>query len=331
MQQHSASSGRFLRTLVYAAASVLPIAGAIAADPFPTQPVKLVLGLPAGSSADVVARTVAQSMESTLGQAVVVENRVGAGGTLATTAVASARADGHTVNASGCSGDAVVQAYLSSGRPPLVPFKDLVPVGRLMRDHWLVVVSPSIGVSTLEQLRTFALSSSAPVAFPSQGEGSTPHLQGERLARALAIKSLHVPYKDSSISDLVGGRLSFSVVSSAGAIELVRSGRLKALAVLSRERLVALPEVPTANEAGLPGYFFNGAVCLWVPGATPIAVQERLNKALSDAASTPAVRERMQSLGVEPVTANLAETARFVAEFMQETDKLRQSVFGPPR
>ena len=304
---------------------------AIQAETFPSRPVKLVVGVPPGTAPDIVARTLAQAMERSLGQSVVVENRLGAGGTLATSAVASAPPDGHTLNVSGCSGDSIVHAYVTSGRPPLVPFRDLTPVGRLMRDHWLVVVSPELGVSTLQQFRELARSRSEAMAFPSQGEGSSPHLQGERLARALGIKSLHVPYKDSAVNDLIAGRLGFAVQGSASVAELVRSGRLKALAVLSRERLAALPDVQTAEEAGLPNHHYNGGVCLWAPGATPVPALIRLNEALNTAAGDPAVRRRFDSLGVEPVAGNLTDTAKFVAEFMAESDRLRESVLGKGR
>ncbi|MEO7242372.1 MAG: tripartite tricarboxylate transporter substrate-binding protein, partial [Variovorax sp.] len=167
--------------------------------------------------------------------------------------------------------------------------------------------------------------------FPSQGEGSSPHLQGERLARTLGINSLHVPYKGSSTSDLVAGRLGFAVLSSASVAELVRSGRLNALAVLSSERLAALPGVPTAKEAGLPNHLYNGGVCLWAPGATALPVLVRLNEALSAAAGNADVRSRLESLGVEPVAANLEDTARFVTDFMADNDKLREAVLGKGR
>ncbi|MCM0608120.1 MAG: hypothetical protein KA711_03885 [Ideonella sp. WA131b] len=178
-------------------------------------------------------------MASSLGQPVVVENRPGAGGTIATAAVAAAAADGHTLNVSGCSGDSITHAFVSQGRTPLALFKDLTPVGRLLLDHWLVLVPSSSDVASLSDLAGKAKAAAEPVAYPSPGEGSTPHLQAERLARALGFKSLHVPYKDSPINDLVGGRLAYAVLPSAAAVPLVKSGRLKALAVLSAERLGA--------------------------------------------------------------------------------------------
>ncbi|MEO6745882.1 MAG: tripartite tricarboxylate transporter substrate binding protein, partial [Caldimonas sp.] len=275
---------------------------------------------------DVVARTLAQAMEPMLGQSVVVENRPGAGGTLATSAVASAAPDGYTLNVSGCSGDSITHAFAAQGRPPLVPFKDLTPVARLMRDHWLVLVSSASRVTTLQELARSGSSEALP--YPSQGEGSSPHVQSERLARAMKFKALHIPYKENPIADLVGGRLAYAVQGSAGAAPMVKSGRLKALAVLSAERLPAFPDVPTAHEAGLPSYVFNGGVCLWAPGATPTAVLERVNEALVTAQRQLSVRERFEALGVDPTPLGLDETRRYVAAFVTESDRLRADLFS---
>lgn len=305
--------------------AALPVAA------FPSQPVRILLGAPPGSSTDVVTRLLADAMSPVLGQPVVVENRPGAGGALATSAVATAAPDGHTLNASGCSGDAITHAFTSQGRPPLALFKDLTPVGRLMRDHWLVLVPATDTAATLSDFARRAQSAAEPVAYPSLGEGGTPHLQGERLARTLGFKALHVPYKDSPVNDLVGGRLSYAVLPSASAVPLVRGARLKALAVLSSERLAALPDVPTAEQAGLPGYVFNGGICLWAPGATPTVAAERLNQALVEAARQPAVREKMLTLGADPMPSGLPETVQYVRQFAAESDRLRAAVFGTSR
>jgi tripartite-type tricarboxylate transporter receptor subunit TctC len=151
------------------------------------------------------------------------------------------------------------------------------------------------------------------------------------VARSLGFQSLHVPYKDSPLNDLAGGRLAYAVLPSASAVPLVKAGRLRALAVLSPDRLEALPEVPTAEQAGAPALVFNGGLCLWAPGATPLPVLERLNRALVDAARTPAVRERLRTLGADPTPHDLAETQQFVREFAAESERLRAAVLGPAR
>jgi tripartite-type tricarboxylate transporter receptor subunit TctC len=317
--------------IVLAAAGTPFSPGAMAAEQFPHSPVKILIGVPVGSAPDIVTRSLAGEMQALLGQPVIVENRPGAGGTLATAAVAAAAPDGHTLNVSGCSADAIVYSYVMSGRPPLDPLKDFVPVGQLMRDHWVVLVSPALGIDSLQQLAQLAHDRSRPLAFPSQGEGSSPHLQGERLARTLGFPALHVPYKDNPVNDLVAGRLDFAVQSSASSTVLVAAGKLKALAVLSSRRLAGLAQVPTAEEAGLPGYTYNGGVCLWAPGETPKTIVDRLNEALNRAASHPSVQSRFALLGVDPTLLTPEETARFVSAFVSDVDALRKVVFGKSR
>lgn len=313
------------------ALALLALPGWGAAQGFPNQPLRLVLGNPPGTAPDVIARSFAEAMAPALGQTVLVENRAGAGGSLATAAVAAAAADGHTLNVSGCSGDAITHAFISQGRPPLVLFRDLTPVARLMQDHWLVLVPASSAVGSLEDLGRRAKAAAEPLPFPSPGEGSTAHLQGARLARTLGFKALHVPYKESSMNDLIGGRLGYAVLPSASVVPLVKAGRLRALAVLSSERLSALPEVPTADQAGLPGYLFNGGLCVWAPGATPAATMGRLNRVLAEGARTPALRERLQTLGVDTTPDGLDETERYVRDFAAESDRLRAAEFGTAR
>jgi len=314
-----------------ASAAALAIGLPAMAQTTGTQTVRIVLGTPSGSAPDVVTRAVAEAMANELGEPVVVENRPGAGGTLATATVAAAPADGRMLNVSGCSGDSITHAFVAQGRPPLALFTDLTPVGRVMRDHWLVLTPATLRPSTLKEFADHLRALPQPAAYPSQGEGTTPHLQAERLAQALGFRALHVPYKESATADLVAGRLAFAVQGSASAVPLVKAGRLTAVAVLSEERLAALPDVPTAQEAGLPGHVFNGGVCLWAPGATPLTVLRRLNSALNTALQQPAVRARLATLGVDPTPGALEETNQFVAQFAAEGTRLRAAIMAAPR
>jgi tripartite-type tricarboxylate transporter receptor subunit TctC len=287
------------------------------------------VGFPPGSQPDVAARALGEAMAPDLGQPVVVENRPGAGGTIATTAVAGAPADGHVLNASGCSGDSIVFAFVAQGRPPLRLFDDLAPVARVLRDHWLVVVPADSPATGLERLATTGRAATGPLAYPSPGDGTTPHLQAERLARTLGFEALHVPYKDSPLADLAAGRLAYGVFPSASAMPLVKAGKLKPIAVLSSERLGAVPDVPTAVEQGLPGYVFNGGICLWTPGGTPDAARERLNEAANAALRRPELQARLAALGADVVVADLEATRRYVAAFAVESERLRAEVLGP--
>jgi tripartite-type tricarboxylate transporter receptor subunit TctC len=325
----SARAARLARSAPIAAALVLALgAGAAAAQPFPSKPVRIVVGSAPGSQPDVAARAIGEAMAPELGQPVVVENRPGAGGTLATTAVAGSPADGHVLKASGCSGDSIVHAFVAQGRPPLKLFEDLAPVARMLRDHWLVVVPADAPATTLERLAAGGRAATDPLAYPSPGEGTTPHLQAERLARALGFKALHVPYRDSPMADLAAGRLAYGVYPSVSAMPLVKAGRLKAIAVLSSERLGAAPDVPTAVEQGLPGYVFNGGICLWAPGGTPEAVRARLNDAVNVVLRRPELQARLAAIGADAVPADLDATRRYVAAFAAESERLRADVLG---
>jgi len=311
--------------------ALLLAAGVAAAQSFPSRPVRMVLGAPAGSTIDVVSRTLAERMADDLGQGVLVDNRPGAGGTIASQAVARASPDGYTLMVSGCSADAIVYWFVMNERPPMDPFKDFIPVGRLMRDHWVVAASPAVGATTLAELVALGKSKPGSLAYPVLGIGTGQHLQTERFARRVGVEATHVPYKESPIPDLIAGRLAFTVVSSGGVAPLIKSGKLKGLAVLSPQRIAALPDVPTTAEMGYPDLTYNAGICLYAPGATPRPVVQRLNAALNAASATQNVRQRFAELGVEPVQGSPEDAARFVAELMAQVDELRRAVFGKAR
>jgi tripartite-type tricarboxylate transporter receptor subunit TctC len=311
--------------------AALFLAGEAAAQTFPSRPLRIVLGFPPGSTPDAVTRIVAEKMGEDLGQFVIVENRPGAGQTIATQAVARATANGYTLIVDGCSAAGIVYAFVMTDRPPLDPFKDFAPIGRLMRDHWLVAVSPVLGVSSVNELVALGKATPGALTFPSSGVGSSPHLQSERFRMRVGIDALHVPYKDSPFPDLMAGRLSFTVQASPALVPLVRASKLKALAVLSTERLPAVPEVPTTAEAGLPDLIYNAGICLYAPGGTPVGVVTRLNATLNKAAATESVKKRFADLALETVQGTPEETANYIRELMALVDQLRIAVFGKAR
>jgi tripartite-type tricarboxylate transporter receptor subunit TctC len=319
------------RSVIIAAALAVATIAAAAAEQFPSRPVKIVVGFPPGSTPDLVTRAVAERMGPALGQSVVVENRPGAGSTIATETVARSPADGHTLIVSGCSGDGIVYGFVMTGRTPFDPFVDFTPVGRVMRDHWVVAVSPSLGVGSLEELVALGRSKPGTLTFPSLGTGTSQHLQAERFRLRVGMEATHVPYTDSPFPDLIAGRVSYAVQSSAAIVPHIKSGKLKGLAVLSSERLASLPDVPTAAEAGLPDLIYNAGVCMYAPGGTSRDVVARLNAGLNEAAASEAVQRRFANLGVETAHGSPDETARFIAELMALVDELRAAVFGKAR
>jgi tripartite-type tricarboxylate transporter receptor subunit TctC len=298
---------------------------------YPVRPVKIVVGFPPGSTPDLVSRAVAERMADDLGQAVIVENRPGAGSTIATEAVARSPADGYTLIVSGCSGDGIVYGFVMTGRPPFDPFRDFTPVGRVMRDHWVLAVSPALGIGSVDELVALGKSKPGSLTFPSPGTGTSQHLQAERFRMRVGLDATHVPYKDSPFPDLVAGRVTYAVQSSAAVVPLIKSGKLKGLAVLSTSRLASLPDVPTAAEAGLPDLIYNAGVCLYAPGGTTRDVVARLNGALNKAEASDAVKQRFADLGVEAVQGSPEDTAKFITELMTLVDQLRTAVFGKAR
>lgn len=309
----------------------LLLLGPAQSQSFPARPVKVIIGLPPGSTMDIVTRTVGEQMAEDLRQPVVVESRPGAGGTIAAEAVARAPADGHTLHVVGCSGDAIVYVPAMIGRPPLDPFKDFAPVGRVTRDHWLIVASPAIGVASLGELVALSKAKPGTLAFPSPGAGTGFHLQSERVRMRAGIDAVHVPYKDSPFPDLLAGRLSFAVQTSAAVAHYIRSGKLKALAVMSPQRMALLPDVPTTAEAGFPDLVYNAGVCLYAPGGTPRDIVVRLNAALNRAEASDAVKRRFAEFGLETVEGSPEDAAKYIAELMAEVDRLRAAVFGKAR
>ncbi|HEY8611052.1 MAG TPA: tripartite tricarboxylate transporter substrate binding protein [Roseomonas sp.] len=322
------------RTLLGAAAAPVvlpaPTAWAQGQRSFATRPVRIMVGVAPGvGTIDLTARAVADPMAEALGQPVVVENRPGAGGIIAAEAAARAPADGHTLFLGGA--DTVVHAFLLAGRPPLDPFTDFTPVSRATRDHWMVVASPSLGVDTLAGLAALGKQRSGELNYASFGVGTVFHLVGARLAQRLGFEALHVPYRGDYTSDLLAGRISYLVQPTALLLPHVAAGKLKALAVLSPERLAQLPDVPTIAEAGYPDLGFNMGIILWAPGGTPPGIVGQVNAAFHRAANTPSVRNRLADLSLETVGGSTQEAAEFTRWFVSFVDDLREKVLGSAR
>ncbi len=302
-------------------------AGAQAAPGFPNRPVRVVVPFPPGQ--DVIARLPAEAMAEFLGQPVVVENRPGAGGSLAAEHVARAPADGHTLLIG--STDAVIYSFVMADRPPLDPFRDFVPVARVTRDHWVVAASPALGVDSLAGLVALAKARPGALNFASPGIGHSFHLQAERFCRRAGIEAVHVPYRDNYVADLIAGRVSFVVQAAAPLLPQVASGHLRGLALLSAERLAELPEVPTIGEAGYPDLVYNAGVTLFAPAGTPEAAVLRLSEAANRAAASPALGRRFAELGMETVRGSPEDAARFLRGLIETQDGMRVAVFGRAR
>ena len=271
---------------------------AASAQQYPAKPIKIVVGYPAGGAVDIVARTVGQSMASSLGQAVVVENKPGAGTNIAVRAVIDAVPDGYTLMLAANALAANMALYQPA---PFDAERDLVPVSLVGRVPVVIAANAQSGVASLATLIELAKAKPGTVNYATPGNGSTPHLAVELFARAAGIKLSHVPYRGGApaITDVLGGQVTFVAVNALEVLPHAKSGKLKVLAVMSPTRSAMLPEVPTIAESGFAGFEASVWYGFVAPAATPKAIVARLHAEVQKALQTAEVRERMSSVGGE--------------------------------
>jgi tripartite-type tricarboxylate transporter receptor subunit TctC len=297
---------RSILTLVIAVViSAAPCAAS--AQSYPQRPITLVVPYPAGGGNDVLARLVAEKMSHSLGQQIVVENRGGAGGTIATRQVAKSAPDGYTLLIATSSLAINPSLYPNVGYDPR---KDFAPVGLIASSSNVALVHPSVPASSIKELIALAQQNPGKLNFASTGSGSSVHLAAELFALMAEIKLTHVPYRGSgpALNDLVGGHVTmmFATMPSSG---LARDGKVRALAVTGAKRSSVLPDVPTVAEAGLPGYEAVLHYGLVAPAGTPRPIIDKLNAALRLALGDESLRQRLATEGAEPLPSTPEEYA----------------------
>lgn len=293
-------------------ASALPFA--VTAQTFPSKTITIVVPVPPGGGPDLAARVLAEKLAPRLGQAVVVENRPGAGTLLGASAVAKAAPDGHTllltpntmaisphVMAPGAGGGVDVQ-------------KDLVPVIAPATTPMVIAANPSLGVTTLKGALDAARKSPG-LPYGSGGNGSPMHFAGEILKRQTQVDLMHVPYRgvSPSLTAAVGGEVKLLFTALGGAVPHIKAGRLVPLAVIERKRSALLPDVPTATEQGVPNVEVNAWYGVFAPTGTPAAAIARVNQEINDALQLPDVKEKLLGAGLE----TLGGTPQVLADFMK--------------
>jgi tripartite-type tricarboxylate transporter receptor subunit TctC len=308
-----------MRLLIGALA--LAFASSAQAQTWPDKPVHIVVAFTPGSATDVIARSMSNELSARLGQPVIIENRPGAGGTIANAFVAKAAPDGYTllVDSSGHTVNPWIYGNLSYDT-----VKDLKGVTLLARQPNILVVSPSRGWKTVADLVKQAKAEPGKMAFASAGVGAATHMNGEKFKVAAGIDVLHVPYKGTpeALNDVMGGRVDYFFSPVVSALSLVRDGRLQALAVGSPQRASVLPDVPTTEEAGYKGSAYNYWAGLLAPAGTPPAVIERLNKELIAVLALPEVKERLAKIGADPSPTSPAEFDALVVRELAENGEL---------
>jgi len=289
------------------------LSASVFAQAYPSKPIRYIVPFPPGGSSDLIARAIAPKMSERLGQPIVVENRPGAGGMLGVDAVAKAEPDGYVI------GLAAAGALSSNihlyPKMPFHPEKDLAPITNLAMIPFFLVAHPA-QASSIKQLIEQAKANPGALSYGHGGQGSTMHLAGELLNMLAKVNVQSVPYKGSApvSSDVLGGQIPFGVVDVPSAISNVRAGKLRALAVTSRQRIAAAPDVPTFEEAGVPGYEAVGWFGSVAPAGTPREIIQRLNLETRNALALPDVRERVIAAGTEPATTTPEEFAAYIRE-----------------
>jgi tripartite-type tricarboxylate transporter receptor subunit TctC len=308
------------RSLLLAATCIISTP-AIAQD-YPNRPITLVVPFPPGGSTTIVGRIVAEKMEASLGQSIVVVDRGGAGGTIGTRSVGKAAPDGYTILL-GYTGTLAISPHVYPD-PGYDPRTDFSPIGRIGTAPNTLVVHPSFPVKSVGELVAHARRNPGKIDYGSAGVGSVSHVCGEYFATTAGIKLNHVPYKGTgpAVSDLLGGHILVAFAPLPATHEHAKNGKLRMLAVTSAKRSSLAPDVPTIAEAGVSGFAAELRYGLVAPARTPRGVIERLNRALRDALATDDVRKRLAIEGAEPLPSTPEEYAADIDREVRQWGKV---------
>ena len=305
-----------LSTLLFALAPL----GGLAQDAYPSKPVKIIVAYPAGGANDIVARAIGQELAQDLGQAVVIENRSGAAGTIGADAAAKSPPDGYTL-------------FMAAGAHTLAPslhaklpydiVRDFAPVSLAALGTYLLVVHPSVPAKSVQELIELAKAKPGALNFASSGAGAPPHLAGVMFQKLAGVTLNHVPYRGDTpaINDLMAGHVQLAFLSIQPLIPQVKAGTLRALAITSGKRSAAVPDLPTVAESGLPGYDIGTWWGLLAPAETPRPIVDRLATAMRKATAVPSVKERFAA-GGNVAQSNSPE--EFAAMIKSEVGRYRE-------
>lgn len=285
---------------------VLPVAAQSMLPGYPKKPIRVLVGTPAGSGSDVMTRAVAQKLSERLGQSVVVDNRAGASGAISLQMGAQATPDGYTlVTLSAQNVTAMLLGTVSTDIS-----KELAPVCMLLSQPYMLVANPSLEANTVKEL--ISLAKSRPLVYASSGVGTVVHLGMELFKSMAGVEMTHVPYKGSGLSmiDLMGGRVQLSITNTLTAGPLVRSGKLKALAITSPQRVQALPDLPTVAESGVPGYDLRSWYGFLAPKGTPAPIINAINRESIAVVNAPEMKARLAAEGADAASPNSPEQFR---------------------
>lgn len=298
---------------------------AFADTTWPTKPVKWIVPYPPGGSTDILARLVGQKLSERLGQAVVVENKSGAGGNIGTDYVAKSAPDGYTIVMANIGPIAINPSLYKN--LPYDPAKDLAPVTMLMSVPNLLVTNPQFPAKSVKDFIQYAKAQPEAVSYATPGVGTSLHLSGELFAASAGIAMTHVAYKGSApgLTDTMAGHVPVMFDNMPSALQMVKTGKLRALAITSSQRSPLLPDVPTVAESGIPGYEIAGWFGVMAPAKTPPAIITRMNKEFSTILQMPDVRAKILEMGGIISGAGPEPFAKFVRGETEKFSKLVQT------
>jgi len=304
--------GRRTRMLAALAALIAASGAALAQGAYPSRPVHLLVPFPPGGAVDIVARTLGDELSKRWGQPIVVENRPGAGGTIAAAAAAKAAPDGYTIILV-ASGHAVV-SYLYPNLP-YDPVKDFTPLALVGSSPNMLLVRADSAFKSVGDVIAFARKNPGQLSYGYAGNGTSPHLAGELLKYMAKVDITPVPYRGGApvLNDLLGGHIPLSFNNIPESIGFVQAGKLRPLGVTTAKRSAVLPDVPTIAEAALPGYDTGVWWGFLAPAGLPADVKAKLAKDCAEAALVPAVRDRLTKLGATPIGGSAEDFAKLIA------------------
>ena len=324
MPQRHTPSRRKALTLACAAVCALaaPFApSALAADAYPSKPIKLVVPYPPGGPTDIVARVVGQKLSEGLGQTVIIDNRPGAGANLGAEAVARSEPDGYTLMLS-TTAHAINPSLFTKLKYSIT--KDFAPISQLTGGPLVIVATPSLPANNVKELIALAKSKNGGLNFASSGNGQSTHLSAELFNTMAGVKMNHVPYKGSApaLTDVMSGQTDVMFDTMLSSTPFIKSGKLKAIAVTSAKRSPSAPNIPSVAESGLPGYealAWNG---LMAPAGTPKAIIDKLNAEVKKVLAMPEVKQRFEAQGSFPAWTTPEDSAKFLQSEVEKWAKV---------
>ncbi len=315
-----------VRTIWWACAALL--AGAFVAAPaqaqgtYPDKPIRLIVPFPPGGGADNLARIIIPRAAQLIGQPIVIENKPGAGGNVGAELVAHAAPDGYTI-LHGTNGTHGINHALYS-HVAFDPIKDFAPISRFTTIPAVLVVHPDVPAKSVKELLAYLKANPGKVTFASSGNGTTSHMAGELFKMMAGVDIVHVPYRGGgpALTALISGEAQMDIDLTANLYPSVEAGKLRGLAVSTLKRVSVLPDMPTIDEAGVPGYEIAATDGIYAPAGTPRPIIDKLNKAIRGALEDPTVRERLLARGAVPSPSTPEELARHIADELPKWAKL---------